>query len=171
MDKPYPKLSILDEIRIEIPCTVPWEGMQAEGQHHYCDHCQKTVFDLTEMKTDELERLFDNPDQSPLHPVRPKAGRSNLQYGGTGRPSGQDFPESPASSLIGRINLRTHLSAGMPGDQFDVGVWKPWTLRYAGGNSSKQCEGKRRCSAVLEPIPSDDPRHELSFRDDQREHY
>src|SRR3954468_15236898 len=47
----------LDVIEIKDPCPVAWEQMTGDAKRRFCAHCNKFVHNLTEMPTDEAERL------------------------------------------------------------------------------------------------------------------
>lgn len=47
-----------DEIKIPKPCDEPWENMSGCGAERHCARCAKSVYDLSEMTEDEVERLM-----------------------------------------------------------------------------------------------------------------
>jgi hypothetical protein len=48
----------LDVIEIRNPCPAPWEAMRGDERRRFCTHCNKFVHNLTEMPSDEAERLI-----------------------------------------------------------------------------------------------------------------
>src|SRR5205823_8797543 len=48
---------ILDVIEIRNPCPASWEQMAGDTKRRFCTHCNKFVHNLTEMPSDEAERL------------------------------------------------------------------------------------------------------------------
>ena len=54
MSKPVP---IIDRIRINKPCTADWDSMIGNDQVRFCEHCAKSVHDLSTMTRAEAERL------------------------------------------------------------------------------------------------------------------
>jgi hypothetical protein len=47
----------LDVIEVNNPCPASWELMTGDAKRRFCTHCNKFVHNLTEMPTDEAERL------------------------------------------------------------------------------------------------------------------
>ncbi|MGH7145749.1 MAG: hypothetical protein ACREJ2_16690 [Planctomycetota bacterium] len=48
----------LHSIQVASPCTADWEAMRGDAQARHCDHCDKQVFNLSEMtEADALELL------------------------------------------------------------------------------------------------------------------
>ncbi|HEY1187596.1 MAG TPA: hypothetical protein VGE74_08050 [Gemmata sp.] len=71
---PLPTLDALDEVTIPTPCTVPWDEMHGDHRTRFCDRCQQSVHDVSELtRAEALEligaggalpclRLFKRPD-------------------------------------------------------------------------------------------------------------
>jgi hypothetical protein len=47
----------LDVIEVRSPCPAPWEAMAGDTKRRFCAHCNKFVHNLTEMPSEEAERL------------------------------------------------------------------------------------------------------------------
>jgi hypothetical protein len=47
----------LDVIEIRNPCPAAWEQMSGDVKRRFCTHCNKFVHNLSEMPTDEAEKL------------------------------------------------------------------------------------------------------------------
>lgn len=47
----------LEQIHIPAPCSQSWEAMTGEEQARFCEHCQKSVHNLSAMTRPEAERL------------------------------------------------------------------------------------------------------------------
>ncbi len=52
------KFNILDQLEIASPCTADWNEMSGDERTRFCGHCEKNVYDLTEMKEDEIFTLI-----------------------------------------------------------------------------------------------------------------
>jgi hypothetical protein len=63
------RLPVLADIRIAAPCKADWNAMTGDDRARLCHHCDKHVFDLSEMTRDEAEAL-----------IRDKAGQLCAQY-------------------------------------------------------------------------------------------
>ena len=48
----------LDVIDIARPCPANWDAMRGDAQARFCDHCQKHVYNLSEMTRDAAEALI-----------------------------------------------------------------------------------------------------------------
>jgi hypothetical protein len=68
------------EISIPHPCTQPWEAMIPNAEGRFCNHCQKTVFDLTEMTDAEIARRMDAPDAPTCARMRKSQLNRPLEY-------------------------------------------------------------------------------------------
>ena len=44
----------LPQLEIATPCPKSWQEMSGDDQSRFCSHCQKTVFNFTEMSSDEI---------------------------------------------------------------------------------------------------------------------
>lgn len=51
-------LPLLDTVRVASPCSANWEEMVGNAHVRYCLHCEKNVYNLSEMKRDEAEALL-----------------------------------------------------------------------------------------------------------------
>ena len=47
----------LELLQIPAPCPANWDAMSGDAAGRFCQHCQKTVHDLSAMTRDEAERL------------------------------------------------------------------------------------------------------------------
>jgi hypothetical protein len=47
----------LNQIEVAEPCDVSWDQMAGNGAGRFCEHCRKTVHDLSAMSKDQAERL------------------------------------------------------------------------------------------------------------------
>ncbi|WP_438027295.1 hypothetical protein [Sorangium sp. So ce233] len=50
-------LPLLDSIRVASPCPTNWDEMVGDDRVRFCPHCEKNVYNLSEMPRDEAERL------------------------------------------------------------------------------------------------------------------
>ena len=48
----------LDVIDIPRPCPADWDSMRGDAQARFCDHCNKHVYNLSEMTREAAERLI-----------------------------------------------------------------------------------------------------------------
>lgn len=48
----------VDQMHIENPCSVPWDSMVGTEQIRFCEHCNLTVNNISEMTRKEVERLI-----------------------------------------------------------------------------------------------------------------
>lgn len=48
----------LEQLNVAEPCHASWNQMRGNGTGRFCNHCQKTVHDLTAMPREEAERLL-----------------------------------------------------------------------------------------------------------------
>jgi hypothetical protein len=48
----------LDQVEVAIPCAARWDQMQGSRTQRFCQHCQKTVHDVSAMPHAEAERLL-----------------------------------------------------------------------------------------------------------------
>lgn len=49
--------SLLDSLRVASPCTARWDEMAGDDRVRFCDHCERHVYNLSEVPRDEAERL------------------------------------------------------------------------------------------------------------------
>src|SRR5437867_538664 len=49
--------SVLDQIRIASPCSASWDAMEGGDRVRFCAHCQKNVYNLSDMSRREAEKL------------------------------------------------------------------------------------------------------------------
>ena len=63
------RLPVLADIRIASPCKADWNTMTGDDRARLCHHCDKQVFNLSELTRDEAEAL-----------IRDKAGQLCAQY-------------------------------------------------------------------------------------------
>lgn len=47
----------LDVIEVKNPCTADWTQMSGDARRRFCSHCNKFVHNLSEMPSDEAEKL------------------------------------------------------------------------------------------------------------------
>jgi len=52
------QVSLLDRIQIAAPCTADWEGMSGDERVRHCGECRLNVYNISEMRRDEAERLI-----------------------------------------------------------------------------------------------------------------
>ncbi|WP_437757232.1 hypothetical protein [Sorangium sp. So ce1389] len=50
-------LPLLDSLRVASPCTASWDEMAGDDRVRFCQHCEKNVYNLSEMPREEAERL------------------------------------------------------------------------------------------------------------------
>src|SRR5262245_29135528 len=48
---------LLDVIEVRQPCPADWGQMKGDAKRRFCEHCHKFVHNLSEMPTNEAERL------------------------------------------------------------------------------------------------------------------
>ncbi len=48
------------KLKIAVPCTESWEGMQSSVSGRFCDSCAKNVVDFTPMSEAQLFSYFKN---------------------------------------------------------------------------------------------------------------
>ena len=53
-------IPIIDQIRINNPCTADWDSMIGNDEVRFCEHCAKDVHNLSAMTRAEAERLVAN---------------------------------------------------------------------------------------------------------------
>ncbi|HTN92350.1 MAG TPA: hypothetical protein VL242_52135 [Sorangium sp.] len=51
-------LPLLDSLRVASPCNASWDEMAGDDRVRFCQHCEKNVYNLSEMPRDEAERLI-----------------------------------------------------------------------------------------------------------------
>ncbi|WP_437781797.1 hypothetical protein [Sorangium sp. So ce1097] len=49
--------SLLDSLRVASPCAARWDEMAGDDRVRFCDHCERHVYNLSEVPRDEAERL------------------------------------------------------------------------------------------------------------------
>jgi hypothetical protein len=54
--------SKLDNVRVAAPCNVDWDTMYGNERVRFCDQCQLSVYNLSEMTKTEAERLVGNAE-------------------------------------------------------------------------------------------------------------
>jgi hypothetical protein len=52
------KLPVLDNLRVASPCTADWNQMTGDDRARHCGDCQKSVYNLSDMRRDEAEALL-----------------------------------------------------------------------------------------------------------------
>lgn len=52
------KLPVLEEVRVAAPCSARWDDMIGDAQVRFCTHCEKNVYNLSEMTRVEAEGLL-----------------------------------------------------------------------------------------------------------------
>lgn len=52
------QLNVLDNIQIATPCSASWDEMAGDDRVRYCSHCELNVYNLSDMRRDEAERLL-----------------------------------------------------------------------------------------------------------------
>lgn len=52
------QLSVLSNVRIASPCTVPWSSMHGDNRTRHCGQCSLNVFNLADMTRPEAEALI-----------------------------------------------------------------------------------------------------------------
>ena len=48
----------LDQLRVASPCHEAWDRMDGDDRHRSCDRCQKNVYNISEMTSDEAASLI-----------------------------------------------------------------------------------------------------------------
>ena len=54
---PRPRRSILERVRVVSPCKADWESMTGNEEVRFCDHCRKSVHDLSAMTRKDAQAL------------------------------------------------------------------------------------------------------------------
>jgi ankyrin repeat protein len=88
---------LLDTIRVESPCEVSWDSMIGNDQVRFCEHCNLTVSDLSQLSRKRALRL-----------VRASKGRLCVRY--YRRPDGSTVTKATQQKLY-RIGRRASLIA------------------------------------------------------------
>lgn len=52
----------LDHLRIATPCPVSWEEMTGDSRVRFCDHCQLSVYNISELSRSEAENLITSSE-------------------------------------------------------------------------------------------------------------
>jgi hypothetical protein len=52
------RLPLLDGVRIASPCSASWDEMKGDEQVRFCGKCEKNVYNLSAMSSDEAEQLI-----------------------------------------------------------------------------------------------------------------
>lgn len=52
-------------LKVASPCTVPWDSMTGDDAVRFCGTCEKQVYNLTGMSTDQVEALLASPAGRP----------------------------------------------------------------------------------------------------------
>jgi hypothetical protein len=52
-------LQVLNEVRIAAPCTVSWRSMQGDERVRHCSHCDRKVFNLSQMSSADAAHLLE----------------------------------------------------------------------------------------------------------------
>jgi len=60
---------ILDDVRVASPCSASWEEMTGTDRVRFCQHCQKSVYNLSAMSRDEAAAF-----------VRQRESRTCIQF-------------------------------------------------------------------------------------------
>jgi hypothetical protein len=55
---PSRRLPLLDSVKIASPCSASWDDMIGDERARFCAHCQKNVYNLSAMASEEAERLL-----------------------------------------------------------------------------------------------------------------
>lgn len=57
------ELPILNQVRIDAPCPASWDEMTGDSKSRHCEHCDKSVFFLSNMTAAEAARVVrENPN-------------------------------------------------------------------------------------------------------------
>src|SRR5688572_14713159 len=51
-------ISLVQLITIPEPCPVPWDQMQGDSRVRFCTRCEKNVYNLSAMTTEEAEQVI-----------------------------------------------------------------------------------------------------------------
>ncbi|WP_437510009.1 hypothetical protein [Sorangium sp. So ce1099] len=51
------RVPLLDSLRVASPCNASWDEMAGDDRVRFCQHCEKNVYNLSEMPRGEAERL------------------------------------------------------------------------------------------------------------------
>ncbi len=90
---------LLDTIRVESPCEVGWDSMIGNDQVRFCEHCNLTVNDLSQLTRKRALRL-----------VRASKGRLCVRY--QRRPDGSTVTRSAPQKLYGIGRRASRIAAG-----------------------------------------------------------
>lgn len=52
------ELPWFDQIAIASPCSTPWESMPGDDRVRFCRHCQKNVYNFSEMTREEVAEVI-----------------------------------------------------------------------------------------------------------------
>lgn len=50
----------LPQLKIATPCPKSWEKMTGDEQSRFCSHCEKSVFNFTEMTSSEVQEVLES---------------------------------------------------------------------------------------------------------------
>ncbi len=56
---------MLDRIRLAFSCDESWDRMRGDQRARFCERCQKTVYNLSEMTADEAQATLCGPGSPP----------------------------------------------------------------------------------------------------------
>jgi hypothetical protein len=57
--KPVPtNISLLQLVTIPEPCLVPWDQMEGDSKVRFCSRCEKSVYNLSAMTSEEADRVI-----------------------------------------------------------------------------------------------------------------
>ncbi len=56
------RLTVIDNLRIASPCDASWAEMKGDAQRRHCAHCDKNVYNLTELEPDEIVQLIEETE-------------------------------------------------------------------------------------------------------------
>lgn len=93
------QITSLDRIHIESPCEADWDAMKGNEQVRFCEHCRRSVHNLSEMTRQEALRL-----------VRNSRGRLCVRY--VRRPEEADKSSALPVELYRLTRRASHLAAG-----------------------------------------------------------
>lgn len=106
------KITFLDSIDVESPCSESWNEMQGNEQIRFCSHCAKDVHNLSEMTRKRARKIV-------------AASNGNICVRYTRRPDGRI---QTIKNTLHQITRQTGIAAGVLGTSLTVS-----TLAYAQG--------------------------------------
>ncbi|MBS1708306.1 MAG: hypothetical protein JSS65_06235 [Armatimonadetes bacterium] len=70
-----PRYEHLTNLHVEKPCPKQWEDMSGEDWSRFCEHCQKSVHNLSALTKAEADRVLKSADRVCVRFSRDKKGK------------------------------------------------------------------------------------------------